>query len=246
MTPCIPKLVSYIVTFGHIPLSLAGVQLLTKTRKQENVCRFVVRAHPSVSVSKLEKYWGFSMITFTNGWGSCFAISCLTLEKSCLNSYKISRKKVMPNLYLLMESKERVSYLHMVFLLLLIFLAGFLLHWSLFLFTFFFFKVWGRCLFMLGLHACWLRSILWVVNVQQTSQLWTAQCSAQLDDTLTPLSVRLCFYNLGQLKWSNLVIDVPNAINREAILTFITFPYCLSTPFISRKAIGHSYKYSLH
>lgn len=111
---------------------------------------------------------------------------------------------------------------------------------------FFFFKVWGRCLFMLGLHACWLRSILWVVNVQQTSQLWTAQCSAQLDDTLTPLSVRLCFYNLGQLKWSNLVIDVSNAINREAILTFITFPYCLSTPFISRKAIGHSYKYSLH
>lgn len=154
MTPCIPKLVSYIVTFGHIPLSLAGVQLPTKTRKQENVCRFVVRAHPSVSVSKLENYWGFSMITFTNGWGSCFAISCLTLEKSCLNSYKISRKKVMPNLCLLMESKERVSYLHMVFLLLLIFLAGFLLHWSLFLLLFFFQSM--RSMFIHVRLACML------------------------------------------------------------------------------------------
>jgi hypothetical protein len=58
MTPCITKLVSYIVTFGHMPLSLAGVQLPTKTRKHENVCSFVVQAHQSVSVSKLENYWG--------------------------------------------------------------------------------------------------------------------------------------------------------------------------------------------
>lgn len=97
---------------------------------------------------------------------------------------KFQEKKVMPNLCHLMESKERVSYLHMVFLLLLIFLAGFLLHWSLFLFFFFFRSM--RSMFIHGLHTCWLRSILWVVNVQPTSQLWTALCSAQLDDTLTP------------------------------------------------------------
>lgn len=109
-------------------------------------------------------------------------------------------------------------------------------------FPFFFFKVWGQCLLTLGLHTCWLRSILWVVNVQPRSQLWTAQCSAQLDDTLTLLSVRLCFYNLGQLIWSNLVIDVSIAIKREAIIYFIRFLYCLNTLFISRKAIGHSYK----
>jgi hypothetical protein len=58
MTPCMPKLVSYIVTFGHMPLSLAGVQLPTKTRKREYICSVVVQAYPLVSVSKLENYWG--------------------------------------------------------------------------------------------------------------------------------------------------------------------------------------------